>query len=112
MCINSDSIEICFKLASNGQSDTAFLLTSKLCPYWIICPCPGAIYMYKTLKIYIKSDFKEILLKLTTNGHPNKAFLWTSKLCPQGIVCPCPAAVYMYKIIENVYEIRLQRDLF
>ena len=33
-----------FKLANNGQSDKAFLLTSKFCPKGVVCPCPGAIF--------------------------------------------------------------------
>ena len=44
-CIKSDFKEISLKLATNGQSDMAFLLASKLCPLGSICPCPGAIYM-------------------------------------------------------------------
>ena len=43
----SDFKEIFFKLATNGQSDKKFLLTSKFCPEGVVCPCPRAIYMYK-----------------------------------------------------------------
>ena len=35
------------KLASNWQSDKAFLLTSGFCPQRVVCPCPGVIYMWK-----------------------------------------------------------------
>ena len=38
-----DFKEILYKLATNGQSDKAFLLPSKLCPQGVVCPCPGAI---------------------------------------------------------------------
>ena len=38
------------KLATNGQSDKAFLLTSRFCPQRVVCPCPGAIYMSKNIK--------------------------------------------------------------
>ena len=34
------------KLATDDQSDKKFLLTSKLCPWGMYAPCPGAIYMY------------------------------------------------------------------
>ena len=37
-----------FKLASNGQSDNE-LFTSKFRPQGVVCPCPGAIYMYKII---------------------------------------------------------------
>ena len=49
-CIKSDFKEISLKLATNGLSDNAFLLTSKFCPLGPVCPCPGAIYMYKIMK--------------------------------------------------------------
>ena len=45
----SDFEEIFFKLATNGQSDKEFLLTSKFCLQGVVCPCPGAIYMYKVI---------------------------------------------------------------
>ena len=45
ICIKSDFKDIFFKLATNGQSDEAFLLTSEFCPQRVVCPCPGAIYM-------------------------------------------------------------------
>ena len=45
----SDFKEIFLKLATNGQSDKDFLLTSKFCPEWVFCPCPGAIDMYKII---------------------------------------------------------------
>ena len=38
------------KLATDDRSDKKFLLTSKLCPLGAVCPCPGAIYMYKIMK--------------------------------------------------------------
>ena len=41
--------EIFFKLATNGQRDKEFLLTSKICPQEVVCPWPGAIYMYKII---------------------------------------------------------------
>ena len=57
------------------------------------------------------SFFKEIVLKLATNGHSDKAFLLTSKLYLQGVVCPFPEAIYINKINENVYKIRLKKNL-
>ena len=32
------------KLATDDRSDKRFLLTSKLCPWGLYTPCPGAIY--------------------------------------------------------------------
>ena len=58
------------KGATNGESDKAFLLTSKFCPLGAVCPCSGAKHMYKSIQknICIKSDFKEISLYLLQNG--------------------------------------------
>ena len=41
---------IFFHLATNGQSDKAFLLTSKLSPQKVDCPCSGPIYMFENVK--------------------------------------------------------------
>ena len=108
----SDLKDIFLKLATNGQSDKASLLTSGFCPQRVVCPCPGVIYLWLTLKMCIKSEFKEISLKLAKNVRSDKGFLLTSKVCSQGVFCPCPGAIYMYKITKNVYKIRFQRDHF
>ena len=49
-CIKSDFKDIFLKLATNESSDKTFLLASKLCALGAVCPCPGAIYMYKIMK--------------------------------------------------------------
>ena len=53
MCIKSEFRKICLKLATNG-----FLLTSKVCPQGVFCPCPGVIYMYKIIKNVYKIRFR------------------------------------------------------
>ena len=47
-CIKSDFKVIFFKLATNELSNKTFVLTSNLGPLGAVCPCPGAIYMYKS----------------------------------------------------------------
>ena len=49
-CIKSVLKEISLKLATNGQSDKAFLLTSYFCTLGTVCSCPRAIYMYEIMK--------------------------------------------------------------
>ena len=57
------------KLATDDRNDNTFLLTSKLCPLWAVCPLPhGYIHVKQHVKKCTKSDFKEISLKLATNG--------------------------------------------
>ena len=45
MCIKSDFEETILKLATYEQREKTFLLSSKRCPQWIVCPCPG-LYTY------------------------------------------------------------------
>ena len=49
LCIKSDFKDIFWKLATNGKSDKAFLLTSGFCPQRVVCTCPGAIYLWKNI---------------------------------------------------------------
>ena len=62
------------KLATNGQSDKAFLLTSGFVHKGLSAPTPGLYTYGKTLKNVYKSEFKEICLKLATNDRSDKAF--------------------------------------
>ena len=80
-----------FKLATNGQGDNAFLLTSAFCPQRVVCPCPGAIYMWKNIKkkLCIKSEFKEICLKLATNGRSEELSVDIKILTPR-VCLPLP----------------------
>ena len=65
--MKSDFKDIFLKLATNGQSEKDFLLTSGFCPQMVVCPSLGAIYMWKTLKnvykIRIQRDLFEICNK-------------------------------------------------
>ena len=72
MCIKSEFKEICLKLATNGRSDKGFLLTSKVCPQGVSCPCSRLYTCIKIIKMCIKSDFEEIILKLATYGQIEK----------------------------------------
>ena len=52
-----------FKLATNGQSDLAFLLTSGFCPQRVVSPCPGAIYMWNNIKNVYKIRIQRDLIE-------------------------------------------------
>ena len=104
MYLKSDFKAILFKLETNGQSDKGFLLTSKLCLQGVVCSCPGAIYMYESLRMCIKLDFKEIILKLATNGQSDKGFLLTSTFVPKEAVCPCPGLYTYIKALQYIPE--------
>ena len=91
-----------------GKVGQGLSVDIKICPLGAVCPCSGAIYMYKIMKKKngIKSDFKEIFLKLTTNDRSDKMFLLTSKFHPQRVVSPCPGAIYIYKIMKKKKRIK------
>ena len=104
MYIKSDFKAVVVKPATNGQSDKGFLLTSKVCPQGVVCPCPGAIYVYKSLKMCIKSDFEEIILKLATNGQSDKGFLLTSTFVPKGLSAPTLGLYTCIKALKHIPE--------
>ena len=97
MCIKSKFIEICLNLATNGRSDKGFLFTSKVFPQGFFCPCPGAIYMYKIVKICIKADFEEIILKRGIWAKRKGLSVVIKCLSPMGCL-PLPGAIYIWKI--------------
>ena len=97
MCIKSDFKEKFFKLATNGQSGKAFLLTSNFCPQGVLCPCPEAIYMQKGS---------------TWNWYKRMGIIKVLKCCQnlyQVVVCPCPGAIYMFEIVKSAKFLCLSR---
>ena len=79
------------KLATNGQSDKAFLLTSKFCPEGLVCPCPAAIYMYKIIKknVYKIRLQRDFFLNLQQMGKVIRPFCWHQHFVSRGCV-PLP----------------------
>ena len=51
LCIKSDFKDIFLKLATNGQSDEALLLTSGFCPQRLSAPALGLYTCIKSLKM-------------------------------------------------------------
>ena len=97
-CIKSVFKEISLKPATNGKSNKAFLLTSKFCPLWAVCPCPGTIYMYKIMKKMYKIRLQNDFLKLVANDRSDKMFLLASKFCPLGLSDP---DLWLYTFIKS-----------
>ena len=64
------------KLHKNDRSNNKLYISIEILSSEVICPYPGAIYMYKIMKkIYVKSKFKVVLMKLTANVHSDNSFL-------------------------------------
>ena len=112
-----------FKLATNDRSDKMFLLTLltlKFCPQGVVCPCPGAIYMYKIMKKEeeekkekcIKSDIEEICLNLEANDRSDKRFLLRSQNFPLGLSASDLRLCTFIKSWKDVYKVRSWRDSF
>ena len=102
------------KLALNGRSDKGFLLTSKVCPQGVFCPCLRlqCIYMYKIIKTVYKIWFPRDYFQTCNIWAKRKGLSVVIKFCPQGIVCPCPRAIYMYKSIKIYTRTRCQVSVY
>ena len=97
MCIKSELKESCLKLATDGWSGKGFLLTSKVCPQEVFCPCPGAIYMYKVIKNVYKIRFRRDQFETCNIWAKRKGLSVVIKfLSPVGCL-PLPGAIYMWK---------------
>ena len=86
-----------FKLATNGQSEKAFLLISKLCAQRVVCPCPEAIYIYKIIKNVYKIDFKQMFLNL--QQMVKRPFCWHQNFVPKGLSAP---ALGLYTCMKSL----------
>ena len=75
------------ELATDGQSDKAFLLTSGFCPQRVVCPCPGVYTFGKPLKNVYKIRIQRDLFE-------------TSKVCLQVVFFPCPGAITCIKSLK------------
>ena len=113
MCTNLDFKEIILKLATYGQIEKAFLLSSKFVRNGLSALVRRYIYMVKheknVYKIGLQSNF---FFKPATNGQSDNGFLLTSTFCPQRVVCLCPGAIYMYKSIKRYTRTRCQVSVY
>ena len=102
MCIKSDFEEIILKLATYWQREKAFLLSSKFCPQGFVCPCPGAIYMYKNIKIYTRTRCKVSVYRTTGPLVNSNEYLQHMFLCKNTILGHfTPNILYKKNISEN-----------
>ena len=83
------------KLATNGQSDKAFLLTSGFCPQRVVCPCPGAIYMWEKKNVYKIRNSKRFVWDLQQMVEVIRAFCWHQNFVPKGFSALSPG-LYTY----------------
>ena len=95
---NMYKIKVIFlKLATNGQNDKAFLLTSKVCSQGVLCPWPRAIYMYKFIRNVYK--IRLLFLNLQQMGKVIRAFCWHQKFVPKGLYALGPG---LYTCINSL----------
>ena len=101
MCIKSGFKEICLKLATNGWSDKGFLLTSKVCPQRVFCPCPGAIYMYKIIKNVYKIRFQRDHFETCNIWAKRKGLSVVIKILFPMDCLPLPGAIYIIELFHD-----------
>ena len=103
MCIKSEFKEICLKLATNGRSDKGFLLTSKVCPQGVFCPCPGAIHMYKIIKNVYKIRFQRDNFETCNIWAKGKGLSVVIKILSPMDYLPLPRAIYIWWNMKTMY---------
>ena len=101
MCIKSELREISLKLATNGRSGKGFLLTSKVCPQGVFCPCPRAIYMYKIIKNVYKIRFRRDHFETCNIWAKRKGLSVVIKFLSPMDCLPLPIDVKKKKHIKN-----------
>ena len=85
--------EICLKLVTN---DKGFLLTSKVCPQGVLCPCPGAIYRYKIIKNVYKIRFQRDHFETCNRWAKRKGLSVVTKMLTPMDCPPLPGAIYIW----------------
>ena len=88
MCIKSEFKEICLKLATDGWNDKGFLLTSKVCPKGVFCPCPGAIYMRKIIENVYKIRLRRNQFQICNIWAKRRPFCCHQNFVPNGLSTP------------------------
>ena len=80
-----------------GKVVKGFLLTSKVCPQGVFCPCPRAIYVYKIIKNVFKIRFLRDQFETCNIWAKRKGLsVVINFLSPMGCL-PLPGAIYMWK---------------
>ena len=100
-------------LTLNGQSDKAFLLTSKFCPQGVACPSPGLYTCGKKHKKYVENQSrKRFFLNLQQMVNVTRPFCWHQNFVPEGLSTLAPGLYTCGKTLKNIYKIRVERDFF
>ena len=89
----------------------------KLCPLGPVCPCPGAIYMYKIMKkklykIRLQRDFFLNFSYLQQMTEVTRCSCWLQNSVPKGLSALALALYTCIKFWKKMYKIWLQRDFF
>ena len=113
MHIKSEFKEIFLKLATNGRSGKSFLLTSKFLSQGFVCPCSGAIFMYKIIKKCVSNqNSKSPFWNLQQMVKVIWAFCWRQNFVTRELSAPGFGLYTCMRILKNIYKIRLQSDFF
>ena len=103
MCIKSEFKEMCLKLAPNGHNDKGFLLTLKVCPQGVFCPCREAIYMYKVIKNVYKIRFRRDHFETYIIWAKRKGLSVVIKILSSMDCLPLLGALYIWRNTKRMY---------
>ena len=76
-------------------------MTSKVCPQGVVCPCPGAIYMYKIIKNMYKIRFRRDHFETCSIWAKRKGLSVVIKIVSPMCCLPLPGAIYMWKNMKK-----------
>ena len=108
----SEFKEICLKLATNGWSDKGFLLTSKVCPQGVFCPCPRAIYMYKIITNVYKIRFQRDHFETCNIWAKKKGLSVVIKILSPMNCLPVLGAIYIWWNMKKCIKNQTSRQFF
>ena len=86
------------------ESDKGFLLTSKVCPQGVFCPCIGAIYMYKIMKNVYKVRFRRDHFETCNIWAKRKGLSVVIKILSLMDCLPLPGAIYIWWNMKKIYK--------
>ena len=65
MCFKSYFKRDCFKTCNKWAKWQGLSVDINICPQGFFCPCPGAIYMYESIKIYTRTRCQVSIYRTT-----------------------------------------------
>ena len=102
-CLKSDFKDICFETCNKRMKWQDISVDIKTLSLVAVCPCPGAIYMYKIFKKKsYKIKLQEIFLNLQQMTEVTRWSCWNQNFVPKRLSAPAPG---LYTCIKSDFKI-------